>query len=67
VIEDDLRRPARQHAQGFRADLAASELAELGFIVVQIDGMGTNWPQQGLPRRCWKNLKDAGSRIASRG
>jgi len=36
------------------------ELAELGFIVVQIDGMGTNWRSKAFHDVCWKNLKDAG-------
>jgi len=35
-------------------------LAELGFIVVQIDGMGTNWRSKPFHDVCWKNLKDAG-------
>jgi len=35
-------------------------LAELGFIVVQIDGMGTNWRSKAFHDVCWKNLKDAG-------
>ena len=36
------------------------ELAELGFVVVQIDGMGTNWRSKAFHDRCYKNLKDAG-------
>jgi dipeptidyl-peptidase-4 len=35
-------------------------LAELGFIVVQIDGMGTNWRSRAFHDVAWKNLKDAG-------
>ncbi len=35
-------------------------LAELGFIVVQIDGMGTNWRSRAFHDVCWKNLADAG-------
>jgi dipeptidyl aminopeptidase/acylaminoacyl peptidase len=35
-------------------------LAELGFVVVQIDGMGTNWRSKAFHDVCWKNLKDAG-------
>lgn len=35
-------------------------LAELGFIVVQIDGMGTNWRSKRFHDVCWKNLADAG-------
>ncbi|WP_336828997.1 S9 family peptidase [Sphingobacterium multivorum] len=36
------------------------ELAELGFIVVQIDGMGTSNRSKAFHDSCWKNLKDAG-------
>ena len=36
------------------------ELADLGFIVVQMDGMGTNWRSRAFHDVCWKNLKDAG-------
>lgn len=35
-------------------------LAELGFIVVQADGMGTNHRGKVFHDVCWKNLKDAG-------
>ncbi len=36
------------------------ELAELGFIVVQVDGMGTNNRSKAFHDVCWKNLGDAG-------
>jgi hypothetical protein len=36
------------------------ELAELGFIVVQIDGMGTSNRSKAFHDVCWKNLADAG-------
>ncbi|MCL7986743.1 S9 family peptidase [Sphingobacterium sp. lm-10] len=36
------------------------ELAELGFIVVQIDGMGTSHRSKAFHDVAWKNLKDAG-------
>jgi dipeptidyl aminopeptidase/acylaminoacyl peptidase len=35
-------------------------MAELGFIVVQMDGMGTNWRSKAFHDVCWKNLGDAG-------
>ena len=38
----------------------AQALAELGFIVVQIDGMGTNWRSKAFHDVCWKNLGDSG-------
>ncbi|BCU75639.1 DPP IV N-terminal domain-containing protein [Luteolibacter sp. LG18] len=37
-----------------------NDLAELGFIVVQIDGMGTNWRSKAFHDVAWKNLADAG-------
>lgn len=38
----------------------AQELAELGFIVVQLDGQGTNWRSKRFHDVAWKNLGDAG-------
>lgn len=37
-----------------------SAMAELGFIIVQIDGMGTSRRSKEFHDVCWKNLKDAG-------
>ncbi len=39
---------------------AYAALAELGFIVVQIDGMGTSNRSKAFHDVCWRNLKDAG-------
>jgi dipeptidyl aminopeptidase/acylaminoacyl peptidase len=39
---------------------AGSDFAELGFIVVQIDGMGTSDRSKAFHDVCWKNLADAG-------
>ncbi|MFZ4572993.1 MAG: prolyl oligopeptidase family serine peptidase [Phycisphaerales bacterium] len=36
------------------------ELAEMGFIVVQMDGMGTSNRSKAFHDVCWKNLGDAG-------
>lgn len=36
------------------------ELAELGFIVVQMDGMGTSHRSKAFHDVCWKNIGDAG-------
>ena len=36
------------------------QLTELGFIVVQMDGMGTSNRSKAFHDVCWKNLKDAG-------
>ena len=38
----------------------AQAVAELGFIVVQIDGMGTNWRSRAFHDVCHKNLGDSG-------
>ncbi|MBW8039648.1 MAG: prolyl oligopeptidase family serine peptidase [Planctomycetes bacterium] len=35
-------------------------IAELGFIVVQIDGMGTSYRSKAFHDVCWKNLGDSG-------
>jgi len=40
--------------------LRQHSIAELGFIVVQIDGMGTNWRSRAFHDVAWRNLKDAG-------
>jgi dipeptidyl aminopeptidase/acylaminoacyl peptidase len=34
--------------------------AEHGFVVVKIDGMGTNWRNKAFHDVCWKNLMDSG-------
>lgn len=62
VIEQIYAGPHDQHVpKSFRADWGyPSQLAELGFIVVQIDGMGTNWRSKAFHDVAWKNLKDAG-------
>ncbi|MFT6041386.1 MAG: dipeptidyl-peptidase-4, partial [Gammaproteobacteria bacterium] len=46
--------------KSFRSHYQQSELAELGFIVVQIDGMGTNFRSRAFHDVCWKNLGDSG-------
>jgi dipeptidyl-peptidase-4 len=38
----------------------AHKLANQGFVVVLIDGMGTNWRSKAFHDVCHKNLKDAG-------
>ncbi|MCX8495900.1 MAG: prolyl oligopeptidase family serine peptidase [Akkermansiaceae bacterium] len=35
-------------------------MAELGFVIVCIDGMGTNWRSKAFHDVCWKNLSDSG-------
>lgn len=44
----------------FRAYSSMQALAELGFILVQIDGMGTSNRSKAFHDVCWQNLADAG-------
>lgn len=44
----------------FTPVLRMSELAELGFVVVQIDGMGTDNRSRAFHDVCWQNITDAG-------
>jgi dipeptidyl aminopeptidase/acylaminoacyl peptidase len=37
-----------------------SPIAELGFIVIQLDGMGTSFRSKAFEEVCFRNLKDAG-------
>jgi dienelactone hydrolase len=37
-----------------------SPIAELGFIVIQLDGMGTSFRSKAFEEVCFQNLKDAG-------
>ncbi|MFZ9862867.1 MAG: prolyl oligopeptidase family serine peptidase, partial [Gemmataceae bacterium] len=61
VIEQIYAGPHDFHVpKDFRISSRAQAMAELGFIVVQIDGMGTNWRGKAFHDICWKNLADAG-------
>ena len=46
--------------KNFRPYDRMMEVAELGFIVVQIDGMGTSNRSKAFHDVCWQNLADAG-------
>lgn len=46
--------------KSFRSYYSMQSVAELGFIVVQIDGMGTSNRSKAFHDVCWKNIKDAG-------
>ena len=46
--------------KSFRAFHSAQALAELGFVTVKIDGMGTSNRSKKFHDVCWKNLGDAG-------
>jgi dipeptidyl aminopeptidase/acylaminoacyl peptidase len=59
VIEDIYAGPQGSFVpKGFNA--RAEPLTELGFVVVQIDGMGTNNRSRAFHDVAWHNLKDAG-------
>jgi dipeptidyl-peptidase 4 len=61
VIESIYAGPHGAHVpKSFRPYHGLQGLAELGFIVVQIDGMGTNWRSKAFHDVAWKNIKDAG-------
>ncbi len=46
--------------KAFTATPYEQRMAELGFIIVKIDGMGTNWRSKAFHDVCWKNLGDSG-------
>ena len=62
VIEDIYAGPHSSFVpKSFRPSASSmQQLAELGFIVVKIDGMGTSNRSKAFHDICWKNLKDAG-------
>jgi len=62
VIEDIYAGPHDSFVpKSFRPSATSMhQLAELGFIVVKIDGMGTSNRSKAFHDVCWKNLKDAG-------
>lgn len=62
VIEYIYAGPHSSHVpKTFRPNYGGlNELAELGFIVVQIDGMGTSNRSKAFHDVCYQNLKDAG-------
>jgi dipeptidyl aminopeptidase/acylaminoacyl peptidase len=61
VIENIYAGPQDSHVpKEFRSYDRMQSLAELGFIVVQIDGMGTNNRSKAFHDVAWKNLGDAG-------
>ena len=61
VIEKIYAGPHGAHVpKKFAAFHSAQAMAELGFIVVQIDGMGTSQRSKAFHDVCWQNLADAG-------
>ncbi len=62
VVENIYAGPHGQHVpKAFRAGYRHQEdLADRGFVVVQIDGMGTNWRSKRFHDVAWRNLGDTG-------
>lgn len=62
VLENIYAGPHDHHVpKAFRAEYRHQQaLADRGFIVVQIDGMGTSWRSKAFHDVCWRNLRDAG-------
>jgi hypothetical protein len=61
VIEQIYAGPQSSYVpKSFSPSRRFASLTDLGFIVVQIDGMGTANRSKAFHDVCWKNLKDAG-------
>jgi dipeptidyl-peptidase-4 len=61
VVEEIYAGPQDSFApKAFRSSYTEQELVDHGFIVVQLDGMGTANRSRKFHDVCWKNLKDAG-------
>ena len=61
IVENIYAGPHSAHVpKDFGRMTGLYRVAELGFIVVKIDGMGTNHRGKAFHDVCWKNLKDAG-------
>jgi dipeptidyl-peptidase 4 len=61
VIENIYAGPQSAYVpKSFSSYYAMQSLAELGFILVQIDGMGTSQRSKAFHDVCWKNLGDSG-------
>ena len=61
VIEEVYAGPQSSYVpKAFRSYHGPQAMAELGFIMVQIDGMGTSHRSKKFHDVCWKNLGDSG-------
>jgi dipeptidyl aminopeptidase/acylaminoacyl peptidase len=61
VIENIYAGPQGAYVpKSFSSRRLFSSLTDLGFVVVQMDGMGTGFRSKAFHDVCWKNLKDAG-------
>lgn len=61
VIESIYAGPHDHHVpKTFQPHRGEMAMAELGFVLVKIDGMGTNWRSKAFHDVAWKNLGDGG-------
>ena len=61
IVEDIYAGPHDSHVpKAWHTNSSAYRLAELGFAVVRIDGMGTSNRSKAFHDVCWKNIADAG-------
>jgi dipeptidyl aminopeptidase/acylaminoacyl peptidase len=61
ILESIYAGPHGSHVpKSFSSFRREQEIAELGFIIVQIDGMGTSNRSKAFHDVCWKNLGDSG-------
>jgi dipeptidyl aminopeptidase/acylaminoacyl peptidase len=61
VIEEIYAGPHGHHVRKtYNPSEGSGPVAELGFITVKIDGMGTNWRSKAFHDMAWQNIADAG-------
>ncbi|MDA0374064.1 MAG: prolyl oligopeptidase family serine peptidase, partial [Planctomycetota bacterium] len=61
VIESIYAGPHDHHVpKTFQPHRGEMAMAELGFVLIKIDGMGTNWRSKAFHDVAWKNLGDGG-------
>ncbi|MFN3189013.1 MAG: prolyl oligopeptidase family serine peptidase [Aureliella sp.] len=61
IVEDIYAGPHDHHVpKKFGLQSRERSIAELGFVVAKIDGMGTNWRSKAFHDVCWQNLSDGG-------
>lgn len=61
IVEEIYAGPQAAYVpKAFGLQIRQHAIAELGFIVVQIDAMGTSYRSKQFHDVCWKNLGDAG-------
>lgn len=61
ILENIYAGPHNHHVPKEYRDVSeSSDLNQMGFVVVQIDGMGTAHRSKSFHDVCWKNLQDAG-------